>query len=570
MRKQLFFLPLMAALTLTACSSDDEPATDNPAEGDYTTHYMSVNIVSADDASGRSNTEYEDGTETENKVTSIRFFFFTENGEPANVKISPSGSSYQSYYDWTPSEGSQLPSDDATNHVESIISATIVINTKEGDKLPRTMVAVLNPTDNLKQKGANRLDVLRAFSNDYAQEGLTQMGKFVMTNSVYVTGTPTTEVCPVYIQNSNICDSKEKAMAAPVTIYVERNVAKVKVQLKEGLFDSDGKMALKDKDGNAISVVSEPVYLKLYNWALTSETDKGLLIKKINTEWISQWWKDGQFRCTWAINSADANNKWVPSYSSISKNFGTADYQYTNENAANYSTGTSSKDVEKTKFIVKGKLVKGDGTPVTLVRHLGQLFADTYSITESDNLPLLKKSILNYLRTENLYYWKALSDGSGRQEISETDIVIKANTTIQKEESKNNCYVHAELTADALAATWYTSETGDETVAASSINDKLKNKETMGEALVWREGQTYYYSKIVHRNDDTGSDATYGVVRNHVYKVNIANITGLGTPVYDPGLVIYPEKPEQDDHYIAAAIDILSWRIVSYDYTLDW
>lgn len=61
-----------------------------------------------------------------------------------------------------------------------------------------------------------------------------------------------------------------------------------------------------------------------------------------------------------------------------------------------------------------------------------------------------------------------------------------------------------------------------------------------------------------------------GVVRNHVYDTKVTKIAGLGTPVYDPGLVIYPEKPSPNDHYIAAEIKILSWRLVSNDYELDW
>ncbi|WP_300851937.1 fimbria major subunit, partial [uncultured Bacteroides sp.] len=62
----------------------------------------------------------------------------------------------------------------------------------------------------------------------------------------------------------------------------------------------------------------------------------------------------------------------------------------------------------------------------------------------------------------------------------------------------------------------------------------------------------------------------YGVVRNHVYAANIHSLVGLGTPVYDPEEVIYPEKPGGDDTYIAAEIRILSWRIVNQNIDLEW
>ena len=77
---------------------------------------------------------------------------------------------------------------------------------------------------------------------------------------------------------------------------------------------------------------------------------------------------------------------------------------------------------------------------------------------------------------------------------------------------------------------------------------------------------TYYYYEIKHLQ---GSDEI-GVVRNHIYKTTITNIAGLGTPVYNPGDVIYPEKPEDNAHYIAAEINILSWRVVKNNYNLEW
>lgn len=62
----------------------------------------------------------------------------------------------------------------------------------------------------------------------------------------------------------------------------------------------------------------------------------------------------------------------------------------------------------------------------------------------------------------------------------------------------------------------------------------------------------------------------FGVVRNHIYKVNLTGIFGLGTPVFDPDEIIIPEKPEEKDVYLAADIRILSWRIVDHGYELNW
>ena len=102
------------------------------------------------------------------------------------------------------------------------------------------------------------------------------------------------------------------------------------------------------------------------------------------------------------------------------------------------------------------------------------------------------------------------------------------------------------------------------TDAAKVINGKLADKNIVDRALVWNSGMTYYYQEIKHLNGFTG------VVRNHIYGVNVQKIAGLGTPVYKPDEIIYPEHPEENDHYIAAQINILSWRVVNENYDLEW
>jgi hypothetical protein len=79
---------------------------------------------------------------------------------------------------------------------------------------------------------------------------------------------------------------------------------------------------------------------------------------------------------------------------------------------------------------------------------------------------------------------------------------------------------------------------------------------------------TYYWLDIKHLGN-TGSTTEYGVVRNHVYKVNITDITGFGTPIYDPNQdFIIPDKPEDIVTYVSAQINILSWRVVENDYNV--
>lgn len=54
----------------------------------------------------------------------------------------------------------------------------------------------------------------------------------------------------------------------------------------------------------------------------------------------------------------------------------------------------------------------------------------------------------------------------------------------------------------------------------------------------------------------------YGVVRNHVYKLKINSISGLGSGIGDLNQPIVPPT-EVENYYISARLNILKWRIVS-------
>lgn len=147
MKKIFLSMFALAALLMTGCSSEE--ITPNGGDvtngnGEAQTSYLSVNLMSSD--ATRAADGYKDGTSVENKITKVRFYFFTESGAPANVKLQ--GNTYVNYYDWSPADGDQINDTNNGNDVESKLQqATIVINTKNGDKLPQQMVAVLNPAE---------------------------------------------------------------------------------------------------------------------------------------------------------------------------------------------------------------------------------------------------------------------------------------------------------------------------------------------------------------------------------------------------------------------------------------
>lgn len=562
MKRNLLFMSVLVSLFLAGCSQEEiAPNGEDNGNGEANTSYMAVNLVSSDVMGTRAAQGYEDGSEAENHVTKVRFYFFNGVGGAVNVKLQ--GGSYVNYYDWTPGGGDQSDGTNTGDDIESKLKATIVINTKAGDGIPQRIAAVLNPTG--LDNNSKSLSDLKAVVADYAtsgENGLTSKGKFVMFNSV---GGGGKDFSTTPIEKSHLCKTETEALANPVTIYVERSVAKVRVTLDDNLGFTDNKLALKDKDGKDLKVEGEQVYLQLDGWGLTAETSEGRLVKKINSKWEGTWWYT-TYRTFWAINSMTATNQYH-TYDDIATSFGEGNVLYTNENAQLTDTdGSEGAAKKRTKFILKGKLCKANGDPFTIVRHIGAHFADTPSETEAENLIELKKSILGQLSANGYNYYYSTTEG--RKQIGEGDLKIVVATQEENEDSKNNCYVYAQLTDAAAAADreWFTSLEGGTAIenAATVINGNLANKDIVDRALVWNSGMTYYYHEIKHLNDFTG------VVRNHIYGVNVKTIAGLGTPVYKPDEIIYPETPEENDHYIAAQINILSWRIVNEDYDLVW
>ena len=558
-------MSVLASLFLVGCSQKEiVPGGEDNGKGSGSS-FINVNLVSYGNGT-RAISPYEDGTDEENKVTKVRFYFFTETGGPANVKLN--GSSYVNYYDWTPGKDDVNPG--SNPDIEKKLSATIVIRTPAGDQVPQRIAAVLNTTENAKSRSLSELQSVAA---DYANGNFTREGQFVMFNSVYAEGSD--EIVTQPILAKNLCTTEADAKDNPVTLYVERSVAKVSLGFGD-LLDSNHRMQIKDKDGNAVKVPGVDgqqinVYLEIKGWGLTAETDKGRLVKKIDASWDGNWWK-GSYRSFWAINAENAANQYHKYTDIPEMDWTTPPHLYTNENAGQLA----GKQLNKTKFIINGNICDENGNALTLVRHLGVHFADvTSSSDENENFKSLKNSILKRLEASGKKYYVKETTGESDnalttfRQIDAGDIkIVKADQKTQ-EDSNNNCYVYAQLTDAAANLIWYTNNepsVENPTASASDINNALKNKDVVDWGLVWNSGMTYYYDEIKHITDSKMT----GVVRNHIYKVNITKIAGLGTPVYDPEEVIYPEKPEKNDHYIAAEIKILSWRVVTDNYELEW
>ena len=207
-------MSVLAALLMAGCSKEESaPNGGDNGNGEANTSYLSVNLISSDNVS-RAAENYEDGTSDENKVTSVRFYFFNGSGSAVDVKLK--GNQYVNYYDWDPKSGDQKDDNNDTDYIESVLNATIVINTATGDRIPQRIAAILNPSTATLGDGSKGLDDLKKICRDYAASNLTESGKFVMFNAVYADGNTYFSSAP--ITAGNLCKDAETAKEHPVTI----------------------------------------------------------------------------------------------------------------------------------------------------------------------------------------------------------------------------------------------------------------------------------------------------------------------------------------------------------------
>lgn len=603
--KKLFLLSsLFAAAVLTGCSSE-EPAVNPDGISDGEARYLSVNIVSANGTS-RADSEpgkagnYEDGSTDENEVTKVRFYFFDAEGAPVNVKASNPGANW---WDWngTP-DGDFGPTSPAVAdpNVERILNAVVVISTKDGDALPSQMIAVVNPREALGNDSYS-LDDIRAITADYATyankgvvDGITvEESYFPMCNAVYADNGEVVKAAKITVDNYKTTADEAKKPENAVQIYVERNVAKVRVKLDLGSefeMTEDGLIKLKsyddatkkasditlpvlDEDGKTTG--TQQVYLKLNGWNVTSDMNFAFLSKRIDTKWTDEslgfkWNHPAWFRSYWASPSENTDGPATSRYGNYNdaEKIPFTGFTYCNENVITEAAKPLT-NMRNTKVILNGMLCDENGEALTLCEYYGIKFVD-----DADQ-KALKNQVLNYL-TDNghgtIYYKRyTTSDNTAVVEkISAADITFEY---VDVPGSDDSYYVRPKLVTalpeGAKLTGWYTSNPILETtkVSTSALNELLNKSQ---HAKIWKTGMTYYYADINHFGKYSDGKARKGVVRNHVYEMNIKSIYGLGTPVWDPSRTIIPETTTDEDTYVAAQINILSWRIVSNDVHLKW
>ena len=476
-------------------------------------------------------------------------------------------------------------------------------------------------------------DVFDNIPAPYSETSVEKIPYMVMTSSSFVADeldddnvtkkVPTFEVKDIA---KHVHDSETEAKSDAVKMYVERVVAKVRLTTQwdpeittqigvtfEGKTNCTA-ILLKDQNGNEITfndgTKDNQIYVIFENWGLTGTAPESYLFKNV-MDWTIKDWGDGKGwnhasynRSYWALNPEGVSNTTLRHFPYVATegNIG-SDWFYCLENAADQADGTKStynpttQITNRTQAFIKARLVTlSDDHKTATKLDLAVWGAEKY--TTSQLIP----AMLNQVNKE-IFIRKI----DNKEEIDGKEHITYSYTSLPKEmvrlvsgleselwgkdKEKDKRYISYIKMRDAkdlvfpegFEKAFFKNINGERIGIADegkevtlqndidAINKKFLSNIIGGE--VFEDGKTYYYTDIEHLGPDV-TTGKFGVVRNHLYDIIIKKVTGLGTPVLNPSNgkqeVIIPQKPDTSAFFLAAQINILSWRIVNNNVTLDW
>lgn len=612
-----FLTPFVLLGLLAAGCTDKEDLSGN-APGNSTeaideaTGYVTLNVIPTGRGRAINEDDYEDGTPVENKINNIRFYFFDADKQPARAKKNPEKTAlagtdvYDPYFDYT-IVGNEAGAGDSNQTVEKTLTVTLTLNI-DSKKPPVYVLAVLNPTDDALVDNYT-INNLAAISSGFLpgtvnkdediSDNPAYVGKFVMSNAVYAENKQTVNCTKI----TELCKTAEDALdpTKQTAIFVERVAARLDLtvgqtpgaQIKaasadNGFVGTDATniyyTGQKHKLYNAdADDEGEPIFVKFLKWQVTSTPNQSYLVKNIDPTWdddlfgsiggttTEPWNIPSLKRSFWAINptlkgAADKNETPTTdyifySYNNINLDFAAANgaaTTYIHENAA--APGTNRvKANHESKVIVAAQLVNKNGEPMPIVEYGFKYYE--------------KEDFLQYMADQIWLY--TTDDAQEGTKIKASDLTYKTQYQYTGDagvEVPGGYFSYLALADGSKGKKWFTPE-GEEIEGGDAAVNKFINDHLDARLLLWDNGKTYYYFTIEHLGSGTADEpgpGFFGVVRNHVYKADISNLVGLGTPVLDPNETIYPEKPNRDGSIFAANIKVLSWRVVSQDYEFSW
>lgn len=502
-------LGMFACAALASCTNNDlveENGTTPELKGNA---YVTVKLsMSGNSTSGRAfgDDGFQKADKEEVAVTAATFFFLDEfkNGcaEPCTLTKDQLKELNE---EWT----------DGSESIDKKSSPVVVI--KNQINTPKYIVAILNTGNPFSGNVMPSLEQLRNVFGDYTSE---ESGTFVMSNSVYVEDGDIMDAVEITAENIKATADEAKAEGVPVVIPVERVLAKVTM---------DDTSATTDIDQEGVDNLT----VEITGWWLDNTNPTSYLIKK-NPSLQGTWWND-------------ANNHrsyWANAYASE---------DYTHRAYKNKKEATSvwycqeNTSANPTQFVLAAQL-KVNGNATTLIQFRKQLY------TEDTFKSKIAKEFNSYrVEIEGKYI---SIEGCLGFDYNKAELP----TPVEGLEDWQAVVTVTDPTEGKLVQIT-TNQSGEIISSVTAADVQASIRASIPNVKMWKDGMTYYFTQIEHNKDVEA--AKYGIIRNHLYKLNVTKISGLGTPVPNPDITIIPVIPGDDEEsYLAAEIEILSYKVV--------
>lgn len=559
-----------AALMMTACGSDNdiEGGATNPG-GDA--QYLAVNIVNVGTTpTGRAlEGSYENGTANESAISKIRFYFFNSDDTPYIL----SGTAAN----WLEVNPVTLNADPTTgNGVEKISDAILVINGVTS-AAPAKMVAIANPATVLPtttfgdaKKSLNELLNPIVGTNFYTGGDGTAAKEFVMSNSVYASESKTIFANSI---SGYVKTDEGQAKANPVDVYIERVAAKVRANFStdpsSGFVDGASEWGAGQTGIKVGECLGHDIYAVINGWGLADENRQANINKQITPTWTSSalgfgtslWTTADYHRSFWETSVpfvTGGNTVQNYDFNHYNNALGNDHYMFTLPNTSAAPISTTIKNAKyngntRTKFLIAAHLMYKNGS--------------TW-----ENAEVCTYKGIDYLGVNKLKDLIAFESGYYVQDATSTSPagykrITGADIKFVKKAGIDDCLVVAALKDGTK--TYYKNDGTEATPTWNPVDFATANTALATEtAQVRTNGMTYYYMPISHLGSDN-SIAKYGIVRNHLYDINVTGMSGFGSPVNDATETIIPTVPDENKSYVAAKINVLQWRVVTQDVNLN-
>ena len=605
MKIKSLLIGMLASVALVGCTNTDEPEVNNGNETQKGDAYVTVKLAMSGNVGSRASQEnqFVVGDPKEVAVNKAIFYFFDANGQGCADKFEMDNTNRLiENLTWDDSE---------STGVDQESGAIVVI--KNPIATPASMLVLLNCDDPTASTMRPSLAQLQAATLTTGNLVVSDVNYHIMSNAVYVNEGTVMVGTPITSDNITI-SANDKELGAndegdknvngkdcvPVVVSVERLWAKVGMTPIAG-YSEVLTPATEEADNDYRPAKKEyEIQATVTGWWLASKANKTYLIKNLSNKYevapfisTSTWWNDvNNKRSYWAnmptMTAGNYTNETTWSDANL-----TNESEYCLENTSNSVDGNVNQNGPGTatqyaaKAVLKLKNSEGNFVATTFVRYLNKIYS------ESDFFNLLAENYNNYViavttttgegeaatSTTAHYFLNGTPVAAGGTNLGKTAFTWEYNETqattgsVRKDyegeikvvaptavEGEKTTYALAKITTTSTGAKEYTTCVAEDIKALQASIDAR-----IGKVLLWLHGQTYYYTDILHNGDEEEVESPlYGVVRNHLYTLNVTGLTGMGTPVPNPELPINPERPENDKYsHISAEVQIFSYKKVA-------